>query len=153
MRSLLASFLFLAAVSTSFAAPAFTSASAGTGAPIVFFEIPVSSVAQAKEFYGTLLGWTFNEKPEFPNFAEIITAEGGTLGGLSANPQFLGVEGRGTVVYASVKSVAPTLALAERLGARVLLPALTMAGVGTVAIIRDLDGNPFGLWSDEGHGR
>jgi uncharacterized protein len=125
-------------------------ASAPAGAPVMFFEVPVANLAAGKEFYSALLGWEYKDDPAFPGFSEILTAPGGIAGGLTERPEHTGAGARGNVIYAHVERVAEVAARAQTLGAQVLVPAKAVTGVGTIALIMDLDGNALGLWSPEG---
>ena len=119
------------------------------GSPVIFFEIYVSNLNAAKEFYGGLMGWQFQEVPGFSTMNKIVPPAGSAPGALIQH------EGRvndawGTIVYAHVDKIHDSVATALKLGATVAVPIGVIQGVGSIALIRDLDGNIVGLISDEG---
>jgi uncharacterized protein len=111
---------------------------------IVHFEIPSQDTARAKEFWGSLFGWTF-ESWEGPNEYHVIRgAEPGggiypTKGGES-----------GVTVYFGTDDVAQTVGRVEELGGSVIMPRTPIPTIGYFAICKDTEGNPFALFeSDE----
>jgi uncharacterized protein len=85
--------------------------SAGSGAPVTWFEVMGSDTARTQQFYARLFGWTV-ESPGFPGYASVDTGTGrGIQGGLGG-----GQASRWATVYVMVDDVAQTLSLAEKLG-------------------------------------
>jgi predicted enzyme related to lactoylglutathione lyase len=137
-------FLVLAVVLMS-ATPVFAKAKAPvpTGS-VVFFEINTANIARAKAFYGALLGWTFPATQE-ADFAYITTPN--AHGGFALNPNHPG--GSSVVLYAQVEAITKSYNQALDLGAKAVVAPQAIPGVGSIAIFKDLDGNCFGLFSDE----
>jgi predicted enzyme related to lactoylglutathione lyase len=87
------------------------SPSAGSGAPVTWFEILGSDAARTQQFYGDLFGWTI-DRSGLPEYAVVDTASGrGLYGGIGG-----GLETRWAILYAGVADVDHTLRLAEKLG-------------------------------------
>lgn len=118
-------------------------------APIVHFEIGCKNLESTKRFYSELLGWEY--APGAPNMAMI-----GNLGSFAPKPSegigghlnSLGHEPHHYVtVYAQVPDIAATLAKAEKLGGRTIVPKTEVPGMGFFAWFHDPEGNAIGLWT------
>jgi predicted enzyme related to lactoylglutathione lyase len=119
------------------------------GSPIVFFEIYVSNIEQAKAFYGDLLGWQFQPTPGYPQMEKVVPVPGGTAGALIQHDGRVN-ENWGTILYAHVEKIHDSFDKALKIGATVVVPIGVIQGVGSITLIRDLDKNIIGLISDEG---
>ncbi len=87
------------------------SPSAGSGAPVDWFEILGSDAARTQQFYADLFGWTIDDSG-FPGYALVDTGTGrGIKGGIGG-----GLEQRWATVYAGVADVDEVLSRAEKLG-------------------------------------
>jgi predicted enzyme related to lactoylglutathione lyase len=128
--------------------------SAGSGAPVTWFEIMGSDATRTQRFYADLFGWTVDNSA-FPDYATVDTGTGrGIWGGIGG-----GVESRWATIYASVTDVDETLHLAEKLGgsriADPAVPALKSAARAAIygaidenmktGAFRDPAGNVFGV--------
>lgn len=127
---------------------------ANAGAPISWFEIYVSDLTRAESFYGPLLGWTFKENPAWKDFHYIFTTSADTADVKKANGALIHSGDRvndafGTVVYAQTPNICEVFNHALALGAKAKYPVGVIPGSGTYAVLRDLDGNLFGLASDD----
>jgi predicted enzyme related to lactoylglutathione lyase len=114
-------------------------------APVVHFEIGVRDVAKARGFYGPLLGWEFSPYGE----AAMIANLGATAGtpGIGGHINSLGHPPHNyCVVYALVEDLAATIAHAEQLGGKQLVPPTEVPGMGHFAWVSDPEGNTLGLW-------
>ena len=102
---------------------------------------------RAKAFYTGLFGWEFSAPPGFPDYWAFLTGdpEGDAGGGLMARQ----APGQGIVNYIGVESVAETVAQAEKLGAKVLMPKSPVPGMGWFAQLLDPEGNCFALWEGD----
>jgi predicted enzyme related to lactoylglutathione lyase len=110
------------------------------GRPVVHFEIGGRDRAKSAEFYGELFGWTTQEMGE----ASMIDTGAGS--GIPGHFSALGHEPFHYVtVYVDVEDVAASLAKAESLGGKTLIPPVEIPR-GTFAWFHDLDGNVIGLW-------
>ena len=124
--------------------------SSGPGSPIVFFEIYVSDVTQAKSFYGKLLGWQFVPTSNYSQMWQIIPPSGGTAGALIEHPGRVNNAYGTPLCTPTSQRFTTRVALALSLGAKIEVPIGVIKGVGSIALIRDLDNNIIGLISDEG---
>jgi uncharacterized protein len=128
--------------------------SAGSGEPVVWFEVIGSDPVRTQQFYADLFGWTV-ESSGVPGYAVVDTGTGrGIQGGLGG-----GVDARWAIVYAGVPDVDLTLSRAEKLGgSRILDPGLTELKTAARAALygsaddmrtgefRDPAGNVFGVF-------
>jgi uncharacterized protein len=128
--------------------------SAGSGAPVTWFEVMGSDAARTQRFYADLFGWSVDSSA-FPGYATVDTGTGrGINGGLGG-----GVQGRWATVYARVAEVDQALSHAGKLGgsrigdsgvpelkaaARAALYGAATGGMKTGAF-RDPAGNVFGI--------
>jgi uncharacterized protein len=110
--------------------------------PIVHFELMGLDREALGRFYGELFGWHVESVPE-PPYSVIDTHAGaGINGGIG------GVEdpdARYVAVYAQAEDVNATFDRAVSMGAEVLMPVTEVPGVVTFALLRDPQGNTFGI--------
>ncbi|MBI3909992.1 MAG: VOC family protein [Armatimonadetes bacterium] len=111
---------------------------------IVHVEIPAQDLDAAGKFYSELFGWAIQPMPDF-EYAT-FDAPGGPGGG------FPKVDGQmykpgDVVVYVSTDDIEATLAKAESLGARTLVPRSEVPGFGWFAMFSDPSGNRMALWT------
>ncbi len=115
---------------------------------IGWFEIYVSDVEKAKDFYGDLFEWQFKLLEGFePEYTTIFTGEDSVGGGFmkSSSKQ----EGQSVVIYIDVEDVAKSLKKVEEKGGKIEKPkTLISATSGYYGLFRDLDNNLIGLWSE-----
>ena len=130
--------------------------SAGSGAPVTWFEVMGSDAARTQRFYADLFGWTVDSSA-FPGYATVDTGtgrgiKGGGLGG--------GARGRWATVYAKVADVDQALSRAEKLGGARIgdsgVPELKAAARAALygspddqmktGAFRDPAGNVFGIY-------
>lgn len=115
------------------------------GHPVVHFEIGSRNTAKAGEFYQALFGWGIT--PQGPA-TMIDTASPAGIQGNLATPE--GGQGPYVTFYVAVPDLAATLAQAEKLGGKTLVPPTDIPGMGAFAWFSDLDGNALGLWKAAG---
>ena len=115
---------------------------------VVHFEIRGKDHEGLQEYYGSLFGWKItNISPELPY--GIISAEeqGGGIGGAvgaildGGEPQL--------TIYVEVEDIQASLAKAESLGGKTIVPVTTIPGLVIFAQFRDPEGNIVGLVSSE----
>ena len=111
------------------------------GAPIVHFEINGPDSAASRSFYGELFGWSLQPVDGMPyTMVDTGNGEGSLAGGIGEPP-----DGASFVtVYAQVDDIPATLAKAEELGGRTLMPRMELPQV-TIGMLADPQGRPFGL--------
>ena len=113
---------------------------------ICFFEIPVQDGVAARAFYERLFGWRFSEVKagEGRTYLFIHPSEradalsGGLVPRLDPQHQ--------PTIYVEVASVDEMLSQAEQAGATVIARKTDLPGLGSIAAIRDPDGNALGLF-------
>ncbi|HYY54379.1 MAG TPA: VOC family protein [Candidatus Dormibacteraeota bacterium] len=111
------------------------------GHPVVHFEINAKDAKAAQRFYGEVFGWSIDTNNPM-DYGMVDTRAGGKgiNGGIGASQ-----EARSWLTfYVDTPNPAETLAKAERLGARTLMPPTDMGPV-TVALFADPEGNVIGL--------
>lgn len=128
--------------------PAAKTATGSQGQPI-WYELMTPDPAAVAPFYQATLGWEIpTEGHPMPNgseYREIVRADGGNAGGvLTLTPQMAGGGARpGWMTYFHVDDVDSAVAKATGMGASVHMPAMTMDGVGRMAMIADPQGAPL----------
>lgn len=126
---------------------------------VVHFEIHGSDPERLADFYGRLLGWSFQQFGDMPYWS-IDTGEGsigvnapgnGINGGLTQRqgpPPERGAPVNGCNVVVGVDgSIDELFQKGLDLGAAEALPLADMQGVGRIGYLLDPDGNVFGLIS------
>lgn len=108
----------------------------------VHVEIASKNTDSMKKFYGNAFGWTFMDFPDM-DYTTFATEEGALGGGFNPisdeNPA-------GTILlYIHTDDLADSRRRVEAAGGSILMEALEIAGVGTMAIFRDPSGNQLAL--------
>ena len=119
------------------------------GAPI-WIDLATSDLDGAKEFYGTIFGWTFESSgPEYGGYVT-ATKHGTVVAGLMANdPQWNSPDGWTT--YLHTRDIQATLEKITAAGGQSCSGAMEIPGKGTMAIFDDSAGALTGLWQPGGH--
>jgi hypothetical protein len=108
--------------------------------PVVHFEIGCRDSGKSSEFYTSMFGW--NTQPMGP--ATMIQT--GSQDGIQGHFTALGHEPfHYTIFYVLVDSIEESIAKAESLGGKTLVPKVDIP-MGSFAWIADPDGNTVGLW-------
>lgn len=109
---------------------------------ITHIDIPVSDHVKAREFYGELFGWQFNEYPGFEGYPMWQAPNKISGGGLAPR------DGSFTQPrsYVEVDSIHDTLAKVEANGGTVIMPKTAISETSWYAFFEDLDGNVLGLY-------
>lgn len=112
---------------------------------ITHIEFPADDVDRAKQFYGAVAGWQFQEVEGSPGYFMFQNGDrsGGGLGKRG--------EAVGTVIrnYITVDGLEEALKAAEANGGKGLVtPPTDIPGMGRYAVIRDSEGNEIGLWEN-----
>jgi uncharacterized protein len=111
---------------------------------MVHVEIPAGDTAKAREFWGGLFGWKFEEYPGSPteyHTTRFSDTQGGAIMGADSDK-------RGARVYFDVDDVNAANARVGELGGT-SGEALPVPGMGWFAICKDSEGNEFGLWQND----
>ena len=110
--------------------------------PVVFFEIRGKDGERLKEFYASLFGWKIDSNNPM-NFGMVTPGIGGPEegvgGAISQSDQPL------CTIYVQVVDLNETLAKAEGMGGRTVMPPMDVPDGPTIAAFQDPEGNTIGL--------
>lgn len=113
-------------------------------------DLLTSDLAQARAFYGDLLGWEFTDSgPEYGGYV-MATSDGHQVAGLMANNGQSGAPDAWTT-YLATTDVDADVAKATELGARALMGPMEVADTGAMAVLLDPAGGAVGLWQAGQH--
>ena len=119
--------------------------------PVIYFEIPVTDMEMAMQFYSIVFNISFdkeiidnNEMALFP-FYDNAT---GISGALAKGEIYIPTK-NGVVIYFSTQNIEKTLQLATSNGGQLLYP-ITDNGIGLVAEFEDTEGNRIALFQGRG---
>ena len=119
-----------------------------SGLPI-WYELMTTDPMAVAPFYKATLDWDIPEDggtmPNGSEYRMITRADGGNAGGVLKLTQDMCDSGAhsGWVTYFNVPDVDASVDRATGMGATVFMPAVTMDGVGRMAMISDPQGAPF----------
>lgn len=111
----------------------------------IWYELMTPDPDAAKAFYDDVVGWTVEAAPSGPMDYRMIDTGAGLVGGvLRLTPEMQAQGARpGWVGYVGVDDVDASVAQLEAAGARTLMPAHDLQGVGRMAMMADPEGAPF----------
>jgi predicted enzyme related to lactoylglutathione lyase len=109
--------------------------------PVIHWEIMARDRKKMQEFYSDLFGWTVNDNNPM-NYGLVDTAAGGINGGIM---QTVPPQPSLVTFYVDVEDPAGTLARAESLGGKTVLPATPIPNVGTIGMFQDPEGHCIGI--------
>jgi predicted enzyme related to lactoylglutathione lyase len=113
--------------------------------PVVQWQIVTKDPEAASAFYANLLGWRIDTDNPLGYRVVDTGATEGIQGGIWPSP----ADGHNFVqLFIRVASVAESVARAEQLGARTIIPPQVLPEGDVLAIVQDPQGIPFGLMSD-----
>jgi predicted enzyme related to lactoylglutathione lyase len=98
----------------------------------------------AKEFYGRLFGWSFEDMPMGDMTYTMIKQGDDMLGGMMQNP--CADAPPSWMVYVQVDDVEAAAGRAAELGGKVLQPKSPAGEFGHFAVVQDPTGAVFALW-------
>jgi predicted enzyme related to lactoylglutathione lyase len=111
---------------------------------MVHLEIPAGDTAKAREFWGSLFGWQWQDfsGPTEYHMTRFSETTGGAI--YAADPP----DKRGTRVYFDVDGINAGIARVKELGGEAgeAMPVPTM---GWFSYCKDTEGNEFGLWQTD----
>ena len=108
-------------------------------------ELITPDVAKAKDFYGKLLGWTYQEHDVGLMTYTMIKASDKDVGGMMSAPKEQNTPPT-WMSYISVDNLEDTLSQAESLGGRVIMSATAVGDYGKFGIIQDPTGAHISFW-------
>ena len=118
--------------------------SAPAGAPC-WVNLMTSDPGRSREFYTQLFGWTAEEpNPDFGGYFN-FAKNGVRVAGCMGSEPGSGVPDIWSV-YLAVDDAAKTLEAAGAHGGQVVVPAMPVGDLGTMAMITDVGGAAIGLW-------
>lgn len=116
-----------------------------THGTVNWFQIDTDDAAGAEKFYGELFGWNFGTDPSGPDYRLAMKPGGdGPQGGI------FDTKGRlpnRAAFFVVVSDVAAAAEHTERLGGKVVTPAVTTPDGLTFAHLQDPAGSVFGVYS------
>ena len=118
------------------------STATATASPVTWFEVHTADPVRAKEFYGSVFGWTFDDS--MPDYTMIQLGDGAPIGGGI-------VDNRGdypsdAIFMVQVSDVAAAIVAARDSGGSVIVEAETMPTGLSVGYVANPDGAVFGVW-------
>lgn len=111
---------------------------------MVHVEIPAGNSAKARQFWGSLFGWQFEQYPGPTEYH--MTRFSDTQGGAIYAPD--PANKRGARVYFDVDDISSATARVNELGGEAG-EAMPVPGMGWFAMCTDTEGNEFGLWQTD----
>ena len=112
--------------------------------PIVHWELLVSDLDKAKEFYTNVFGWKVEDSPAFPGYPMVDPGRD-PRGAMIVKPPE--APGYSMSVYFGVADVGQALSRAVAAGGTLIAPATAIEGVGEWGMFADPDGIPIGVFS------
>ena len=110
---------------------------------MVHVELPAGDTGKAREFWGTLFGWQFEEYPG-PNeyhMTRLSDNQGAAISGVDDDK-------RGPRVYFDVDDINASAGQVNQLGGEAG-EAMPVPSMGWFALCTDTEGNEFGLWQTD----
>jgi len=105
-----------------------------TDGKIVWFEVAGDDGNRARQFYGSLFGWTFQP---FGEEGDYQMTDGGAV--------YTNKDGKGIIVYFGSSDLDASIARVKELGGEAGEPH-EIPGTGRYTICTDSEGNAFGLY-------
>lgn len=122
--------------------------SAPVGAPC-WVDLTTSDTERSRDFYAQLFGWTAGEPAEefggYVNFSKDGVLVAGCMAKQDPN------QSDTWSVYLASDDVGKTLEVGEEHGASVLVPAMAVGDLGTMAYLTDPGGAAIGVWQPGNH--
>ncbi len=110
-------------------------------------ELMTSDAGKAKDFYKKLVGWTSNDNDMGQFVYTMLKSGDKDIGGMMQIPPDEAQQiPPHWMNYVFVENVDTTVSQAEKLGAKIIVPATPVSDFGRFAIIQDPTGAHFGLW-------
>ncbi|AUW59389.1 hypothetical protein C1T17_16130 [Sphingobium sp. SCG-1] len=130
-----------------------TGTSYPAGNPFVWYELMTSDVTAAKQFYGTLMGWSMSEVEAGGEPYTILSADGQGIGGIMRIPAVAAGSARpGWFGYVGVPDASAAVEAMAADGASVHMPVTHIPEVGHIAMLADPQGATFYVIQPEGEG-
>ncbi len=122
---------------------------APVGAP-TWIDLTTSDIERAQQFYGDVLGWTFESAgPEYGGYINAFSGGRHVAGLILNDPQWNSPDVWGT--YLHTADIHATVAKATANGAISCVEPMEVKDKGWMAVLTDPTGAVFGLWQPTGH--
>lgn len=118
----------------------------------VWHELLTTDTSAAQEFYKTVVGWSTMDS-SMPGMEYTLFTAGETpVAGLMTLPKAAVDMGAppAWLAYVEVPDIEATVTQAQGLGAKLLMPAMTVEGVGRFAVLQDAQGATFAVITSAG---
>ena len=118
--------------------------------PVNYFEIPVSNLQRAIEFYSSVFDFQFEQSIVDGNemaFFPFYDGESGITGALAKGESYLPGK-QGVRIYFSNDNIEETLQKVLLVGGKILYPLTSVGEWGSVAEFEDSEGNCIALHSN-----
>lgn len=119
-----------------------------------WIELATSDQKAAKQFYGTLFGWSANDSPMGPGdvytIFQLENRDAAAAYTLRKEQRSQGVPSH-WMLYVAVDSAETTAKKVEGLGGKVLVPPFDVETFGKMAVIQDPTGPVFSIWEPKGN--
>lgn len=113
-----------------------------------WMDIGVPDPAAAKEFYGELAGWDFDDKGE--EFGNYSVASRGGADAAGIGPQQAPDQPVAWLMYFASDDAAATAKAVTDNGGQIAVEPMAMPELGTMCIAMDPQGAAFGIWQAQG---
>jgi predicted enzyme related to lactoylglutathione lyase len=110
--------------------------------PVTWFELHTADPGRAREFYGSVFGWTFDDS--MPGYTMIQLGEGAPIGGGLVDNG--GHYPNDAIFVVQVPDVAASIDAARTAGGSVVSDARTTPAGLTFGYVANPDGAVFGIW-------
>ncbi len=110
-------------------------------------ELTTDDTGKAREFYGALFTWKFQDMPMGESSYIMFEPGTGPGGGMMAKP--MPDAPTMWMVYVQVEDLDATLAKVAELGGQVMVPKTPIPQMGCFAVIQDPTGGVIGVWQGE----
>ncbi|MBO2449973.1 VOC family protein [Actinomadura barringtoniae] len=115
-----------------------------------WLDLGIPDLDRAKEFYGAVFGWEFQDYGEEAGHYHACLLQGEPIAGMMRNPDDAPSECWWQIYFAT-DDVDGTLKRATDAGGTLVLPADDVMDQGRMAMLKDPTGAQFGLWQGRAH--
>ena len=126
--------------------------------PVVHFEIPAENLQRAQKFYSTCFSWKIEKYPMPDPGVQYYGIHTVDIDEKTRLPKEVGAINGGMmkkdatapypIIVMNVSSIEESLKKAEANGAKIVMPAVNVMGMGLYARITDTEGNIVGVWQN-----
>ncbi|MBP7114469.1 MAG: VOC family protein [Candidatus Peribacteraceae bacterium] len=124
---------------------------------VIHFEIPVTDLQKARDFYGPIFGWALQDwtMPDgsihigvHTTHIDEATRQPKEAGAINGMIQLRNDKVKSPTFAVNVDSIDDRVAKVEKAGGKVIQQKVDIMGMGFYCYVQDPDGNVFGLWED-----